>query len=102
MAGQKDFQAEEIIECAKTLGSFTFSWVAQRMLGAAGSLQIASGSKYLTQREVAEELKVSEKTVMRWREDPEKNFPKPYCPDGRTLYFVRGEIERWIERFSRE
>lgn len=50
----------------------------------------------LTRREVADLLRVGERTLSRWLADPRGKFPKP-IRRGRVLRWRRGEVERWLE-----
>jgi excisionase family DNA binding protein len=48
---------------------------------------------YLTKKEVAELLKVSEKTIERWI----KNNNMPHSRVGNTLRFDQEEVESWFK-----
>lgn len=49
----------------------------------------------MTQREVAEELGIERRLIVRWARSPTSDFPKPVKVVARTYLFSRREIETW-------
>jgi predicted DNA-binding transcriptional regulator AlpA len=50
----------------------------------------------LTRREVADLLRIGERSLARWRNDPKAKFPKP-IRRGRVVRWRRAQIETWLE-----
>ncbi len=51
--------------------------------------------RLMTQREVAEELGIDRRNIIRWCKCGENRFPKPVKVVARTYLFSRREIENW-------
>jgi predicted DNA-binding transcriptional regulator AlpA len=51
----------------------------------------------LTRREVADLLRIGERSLARWQNDPRAKFPKP-IRRGRVVRWRRVQIDRWLAR----
>ena len=48
--------------------------------------------------DLAIELSVSTRTIERWSNDPASGFPKSFKLGARRNFFVRSEIDEWLQR----
>lgn len=61
---------------------------------------MSKNSPYMTRRQVADYIGVSEVTIRRWVDEDEK-FPRPFKKN-QTVRFRREEIEEYCERHRDE
>jgi len=63
-------------------------------------MSTATGSRFLTPKELADEIGVSKSTLARWR--AEGLGPPPTQAGPKTVLYERSGVERWIAKHTRE
>lgn len=63
-------------------------------------MSTATGSRFLTPKQLADELGVSKSTLARWR--AEGGGPPPTQAGPKTVLYERSGVERWIAKHTRE